>query len=407
MAGLTLLTFLSLFRQVRLVNGSYKAVYTLDEVPLFALVFMQGWAAAVVAAALSRLLFAVYRDLRRDRRDSLAGETAPRDAWVDRYVDVPATVLVVAGSGLAYQRVNGDSPLFASGRNILAILAIAVVSHVLVFGFKAVHQALRSNRRVRQALRVAVRDPAIIRIQVLMLVPVAALLAFFISRTPLAACLLIVPVSLIHSALDAQLKLRRESEQTIQALAHSLEERDPYTQGHSTRVAAYAVEIARTMGLGQGELDQVLRAGLIHDIGKIDIPDAILRKPGQLNPHEREIMRTHTDRAVELGNKLVALREELPFKEAAYHHENYDGSGHYQLAEERIPLVSRILAVADTFDAMTSDRPYRKGMDCEEALERLRRARATQLDPQVVDAFLESYAQGVILKVMASHQNGE
>jgi putative nucleotidyltransferase with HDIG domain len=394
LATLTLLAFCSLFRQVRLATENSQAVYTLDDVPLFALVFLQGWPSAVVAAGASRLLFSGYRGWRRVK--------ATRVSWVDRYVDVPATIVVVAAAGLVYARVNAGAALFSGPRNLLGIALVAVVSHLLVFSLKALHQAVRSSLPAGRILQLAAGDPAIIRLQVLMLVPLAALLALFVERAPLALALLGVPVSLIHSALEAQFKLRSESEKTIQALAHSLEERDQYTQGHSTRVAAYAVEIARAMGLPKAILDQVRRAGLIHDIGKIDIPDAILRKPGHLSTHEREIMRTHTDRAVELGNKLVALRQELPFREAAYHHENYDGSGHYRLAEDQIPLVSRILAVADTFDAMTSDRPYRKGMPCEDALTRLRQASSTQLDPKAVDAFLVAFENGAIPKAMAA-----
>ena len=107
-------------------------------------------------------------------------------------------------------------------------------------------------------------------------------------------------------------------------------------------------------------------------------------------------MRTHTDRAVDLGHKLVALRKGLPFHLAAYHHENYDGTGQYQMAGKGIPIVSRMLAVADTFDAMTSDRPYRQGMDDSEAILRLKKAAGTQLDPTLVTAFLKVYDKGQI-----------
>lgn len=110
-------------------------------------------------------------------------------------------------------------------------------------------------------------------------------------------------------------------------------------------------------------------------------------------------MRTHTDRAVELGQKLVALKRGLPFDLAAYHHENYDGTGQYKMVGKKIPIVSRMLAVADTFDAMTSDRPYRKGMDDSEAILRLKKAAGTQLDPGLVSAFLKVYDKGQVHRV--------
>jgi HD-GYP domain-containing protein (c-di-GMP phosphodiesterase class II) len=226
--------------------------------------------------------------------------------------------------------------------------------------------------------------------------PIGLLMSVFLPTKPWLIPLLFVPVILIHSVMEASDKLEVETEQTILALSAYLEERDDYTSGHSHRVAGYAAAIARELGLTAGEIETTHRAGLIHDLGKIDVPDAILRKPGFLTEDERAVMRTHTDRAVELGERLVALKKGLPFHLAAYHHENFDGSGYYQMAGSSIPLVSRMLAVADTFDAMTSDRPYRKGMDDSEAILRLKKAAGTQLDPGLVSAFLKAYDKGQV-----------
>jgi putative nucleotidyltransferase with HDIG domain len=265
----------------------------------------------------------------------------------------------------------------------------------------AVSLTLRRHLPLREAATVLRENFAHVRIHIAMLVPLGGLLAYFLEHQPVVAILLLIPITTMHNALEAEHKVRSESEHTIQALAHYLEASDEYTQGHSERVSQYAAEIAREMGLNSEEVDQVRRAGLIHDIGKVDIPDAILRKPGRLSEDEREIMRTHVDRAVELGEKLVALRRELPFKEAAYHHENFDGTGHYGMVGEQIPLASRILAVADTFDAMTSDRPYRQGMPLEEAKKLIEGVRGTQLDPRAVDAFLGACQSGAIPAVKA------
>jgi HD-GYP domain-containing protein (c-di-GMP phosphodiesterase class II) len=143
----------------------------------------------------------------------------------------------------------------------------------------------------------------------------------------------------------------------------------------------------------------VRRAGLIHDIGKVDIQDRVLHKPGHLTADERQSLRTHTDQAIELGKKAPTLSQELPFGESAYHHENYDGTGYYGLKGDDIPLTSRILAVADTYDAITSDRPYRKGLPPAEALRRLKEAAGTQLEARLVEAFLRAHANGAIERV--------
>lgn len=383
----TLITFASLFRHVRLSDHDYHSVYTLDDVPLYALIFLRGWEPAALVAGVSRFCYEIYRLLRARR---LHPDRVNVVHVLYHFSDIPMVVIVTATTGWLYEVVNGGEVLLSGARNALAMALAVCVWLPLAFGQNAVCLTLRRERPWREIFTVLRQNLVHIRIHVLMLVPLGALLALFWAKAPLATLLLVVPVTLMHSAIKSQRQLRLESEQTAQALTHYLEERDEYTQGHSERVAEFATVIARQMGLPEGEIEQVRRAGLIHDIGKVDIPDGILNKPGGLTRDEREIMRTHTDRAVDLGRELVALRRELPFREAAYHHENYDGTGHYRLVGEEIPLISRILAVADTFDAITSDRPYRQGLPMEEAVKRIQEVRGSQLDPKVVDAFLEA-----------------
>lgn len=401
LAALAVVTFASLFRYVRLSDDAYHSVYTLDDVPLYALIFLQGWQSAVVVSGLARLLFEMVRVLQAWRQHP---EKVHWAHVLYHFSNVPMTVNVTAAAGLVYAALKGPEALMEGPRNVAAVAGATAVWFFLAFAQNSVTLTLRRQLPLRWMLQVFRQNLRYIRLHVLMLVPLGALLAIFLETLPWVAILLLVPVILMHNALEAQHKLRLESVSTIQAVARYLEERDQYTQGHSTRVAGYAAAMAECMDMSEEDIEQVRRAGLIHDIGKVDIPDAILRKPGHLTDTERQIMRTHTDRAVDLGRRLVSLSRELPFREAAYHHENFDGSGHYRLIGEEIPLFSRILAVADTFDAMTSDRPYRKGVSQEEALKTLREVAGRQLDPNCVKAFEKAVEKGKIQPILAQNQ---
>ncbi|MBI3926740.1 MAG: HD-GYP domain-containing protein [Armatimonadetes bacterium] len=388
-----LVTFLSLFRRIRLSSEDYHSVYTLDDVAILALLFLQGWTVAAVVAGLGRLAYEIYRLIRalQTHPDRV---TAAHAAY--HFADVPLLIVTTAATGIAYECLNQGSPLLGSTVNLLAIAAAAAVWFPVAFATNAINVTLRRGDSPRAALELMLGNLAGVRSQGLMVVPLGILLALFLQETSPAALLLAVPVALMHSALEARHKLVCEAQSTIGALAQYLEERDPYTMGHSRRVAAYAAATAVEMGLPPAEVDLIRRAGLIHDIGKIDIPDAILHKPGVLTDAEREIMSTHTDRAISLSRKLVALRRDLPFNVAAYHHEHFDGSGHFRLRGDQIPMASRILAVADAYDAMTSNRPYRSGISPEDALLRIHRSRGSQLDPRVVTAFTRAFYRGTI-----------
>jgi diguanylate cyclase (GGDEF)-like protein len=175
---------------------------------------------------------------------------------------------------------------------------------------------------------------------------------------------------------------------TIQALAAAVDAKDTYTQGHSQRVAQYAAELAAYVGLTKAEVDLVFTAGSLHDVGKIGVPDAILKKVGRLTEEEKAVMETHPVLGEVIVRKAPQLAATLPGIRS--HHERWDGRGYPDgLAGENIPLIARILAVVDTFDAMTSDRPYRKGLAWEIALQEIAKGAGTQLDPRLAQAFVE------------------
>jgi len=188
-------------------------------------------------------------------------------------------------------------------------------------------------------------------------------------------------------------RLQRAILQSLLGLANALEAKDPYTRGHSERVAHMARRVARVRGLSETSAQVVAQAGLLHDLGKIGIPEAILRKPGPLTEGEWAVMRQHPV----VGSQIVAPLEF--FAEGAlivrHHHERIDGSGYPdELVGEAIPLGARIVAVADVYDALTSDRPYRKSFSPPQAIEHLQAQAGRTLDRELVVAFCALLGDG-------------
>ena len=175
---------------------------------------------------------------------------------------------------------------------------------------------------------------------------------------------------------------------TLEALGDALDLKDSETEGHSKRVTAYTIALARAMGISPAEIKVIARGAFLHDIGKMAIPDEILRKPGKLNEDEQAIMREHCSRGYHMLRKIpfLAGAAEIVF----CHQEHYDGSGYPNgLRGREIPIGARIFAVGDTLDAITSDRPYRKARSFDAAREEILRCSGTQFDPSVVEVFLK------------------
>jgi len=186
----------------------------------------------------------------------------------------------------------------------------------------------------------------------------------------------------------AQLYADRESDfrSMIEAFAKAIEARDRYTSGHSERVTAYTLALAAVSGLDAATREVVRRGGRLHDIGKVGIPDGLLQKPGPLDPAERTLIQNHVTIGYQMLSGVSFLREALPIVRG--HHERWDGGGYPDgLAGDEIPLHARLLAVADAYDAITSDRPYRLALTPEEAGHRIRAEAGTQFDPAAIDAF--------------------
>jgi HD-GYP domain-containing protein (c-di-GMP phosphodiesterase class II) len=180
---------------------------------------------------------------------------------------------------------------------------------------------------------------------------------------------------------------------TIRALAEAIDEKDPYTKGHSVRVNRYAVIIGRYLGLSREEMRHLQISSLLHDVGKIGIDDAILKKPAALSPEEFSVMKTHPERGAKIMGRIPQMRNIIPGMR--FHHERYSGGGYpLGLQKEEIPLQARIISVADTLDAMITDRPYQKALPVADAVARINDLKGRMLDPQVVEAFNRAFEAG-------------
>ncbi|MDQ6929703.1 MAG: HD-GYP domain-containing protein [Candidatus Eremiobacteraeota bacterium] len=217
------------------------------------------------------------------------------------------------------------------------------------------------------------------------------------------AAVALIFLSLVTLAIAAQRELNRRQRladgtfvQTISGIAQIVDKRDPYTAGHSQRVASYSRKLAERMKCPPQLVGTVEHAALLHDIGKIGIPDAILLKPGKFDAHERDVIQFHPDIAAEILGDVEAMRGIVPC--IVHHHERWDGNGYpRKLLGNDIPLGARIIAVCDTYDAMTTDRPYRRALTVEFARAELLRGAGTQWDAQCVKLFVELIDLGQVV----------
>ena len=211
--------------------------------------------------------------------------------------------------------------------------------------------------------------------------------------------------TIIADAWTSEPKTTQSNFDVLQGLVIAIDHKDRYTKRHSEDVACYALFLAARLGLEEPERSVLRTAGLLHDIGKIGIPDDILRKPGRLTPYEYEIVKQH----VALGDHIVRDLPEIEVVRAGvrHHHERWDGNGYLDRLEgDDIPLIARILAVGDAFSAMTTTRPYRKALTVQQALDELRAAAGTQLDPDLVAAFVEGIERDPEAPMPGADRNG-
>jgi len=306
--------------------------------------------------------------------------------WYKALFNSANAVLSFGLAGLAYQSVDNSRLPLSSVGNILALLlamTICLVVNTLVVS------TIIGLLNQQSPWRVWLANNQGVLLQLLTLGPLGTLIAMTYSLTPygLGLILLFLPLGAVYYSLRSYEQLRDQTRYTIEALAEAVDRRDPYTFQHSQRVRQYAEKIAERLNLSPGEIESIVWAASIHDLGKIDVPEGILSKPSPLEDDEWRIVRKHPD----VGADIVA---QLSFHPTArniilHHHEWFEGNGYPGgIGGNRIPLGARILAVADAFEAMTSDRPYRPALSYQAAVAELKAGRGTQFDPMIVDTFL-------------------
>jgi len=298
-------------------------------------------------------------------------------------------MLAVGVAGLVYRALGGTVGLENFSFLFIPFVALVVTFFLVNHGSVALAVAFSSGVSVREAWgrvggRALVND--------LFSSTLAILLVFLYVKLQLPGiAILVFPLFLVRQLYQMNLQLQEELEEKLELMVKAMEARDPYTSGHSRRVAEYALSIGRELKLSADALDGIKRAALLHDVGKIYEEFApLLRKDGRLTPEERVVMRTHVVRSAELVATAAKLRGSVEAM-IRHHHENFDGSGYPDgIAGEQIPIGARIIMVADTLDAMTSDRPYRRAMTFERAVEELHEYAGSQFDPKLVQLVTNS-----------------
>ena len=279
--------------------------------------------------------------------------------------------------GMPYSVVGGR-PLIPA---VLAGLVYITVNTVLMVGVMALQSKVPPLRMFLENFRWMLPNLVVYE-------PLGAMLAqVYLRQGRPAVALFLVPLLVARYSFQLYIKMRAAYVETISTLTASLDAKDPSTLGHSERVARYATEIGRKMGLDYQQLDLLRYVGILHDIGKIGIRDAILKKPGRFTAEEYEEMKKHPG----LGAGIIAGIKSLGTASSwvRHHHERYDGNGFPDhLQDGSIPLGARIIAVADSLDAITSKRVYKPEMSWETAIAEMQRCSGSQFDPEVVRVFV-------------------
>jgi HD-GYP domain-containing protein (c-di-GMP phosphodiesterase class II) len=277
------------------------------------------------------------------------------------------------------ESIRADDPLGVIAQIVLAGLAFSVVN--LILGISAA--SLRTKMALSRIWSLSVSN---ILTGLVALVPLGWLMGEISVKVGLwAAAMFMVPLYLARFAFSKYAETRELFFGTVQALSQAIDAKDGFTRGHADRVSRIAGAIAREVGLAERSIEQIELAGLLHDIGKIGVEDRILMKPQRLEQDEQELMRRHPIYGASILAPSAALRPLVPI--VLHHHENFDGSGYPEgLKADEIPLGSRIIIVADAYEAMTSDRIYRKAIGHDRAMEQLNKYKGIQFDPKIVRA---------------------
>ncbi len=315
--------------------------------------------------------------------------------WYGSLYNHAATVIPAVAAGITFQLLAPGSFQTGSLMSLVAVSASGCVYFAANEVLTAIAIALRDAKLFRVLLVGSIKA---FGVSLLGLAPVAWLMAeAYRSIGPLSVLVFALPLYTTRTAYASVVEIRDMFTQTVTALASAIDARDPSTKRHSEWVSRIAEDIGRVLGLGEGQLEELKWGGLLHDVGKIGIPDAVLLKAGSLDKEERERMNEHPRKGHDILKGVKKLAPELPI--ILHHHEWFNGSGYPdRLVGEEIPFLARILHLADAFEAMTRPRPYRLiPLTTAQALAELHAFTGIQFDPRVVAAFEKTeWAKGAV-----------
>ena len=314
-----------------------------------------------------------------------------RNKWGHTLFEVAQTALYTGLGSFFYHGLISEplTSVINSPRGLLILVGVALIMHVVNAFLVAGAVALQTHRSLIRVWWTYNSYDLPQHAALYVMGPLAALVA---QISLWALCLMVIPVALIYISFRNNALLRFQTREAIEALADTIDMRDPYTFAHSQRVARYARELAINMGLPDDVVDTIESAARVHDLGKIVVDTSVLTKATALTEAEWEMMKKHPEIGANIVSRFPYYRsgQEL----VLYHHERYDGRGYPQGIEgDSIPVGARVIAVADAFDAMTTDRPYRRALPLKVALQELERHKGVQWDSQVVEAFIEVLRQ--------------
>lgn len=319
---------------------------------------------------------------------AIAAANLSRRDPLETLFNVGQGALHVATGALAYWAVLQVAPADPDWLHNLsiagAVAAAAVSMHLANCALVSTAVALQLRLNPLRVWATNLAQDVPVNVALAAIGGIAAIIAL---AEPLALPLLVLPVILVRHAARQLIQLRKDTMAAMASMVDIIELRDPYTAGHSRRVAEMARVLALRLGLTAEEADLLEAAGRVHDIGKVAVDPEVLTKPGKLDEHEWTQMKLHPVHGAEVIERFNAWGE--GYRLVRHHHEGWDGTGYPDgLVAEAIPFGARILAVADTWDALTSDRPYRSGMSHDRALAILKEGAGQQWDPRIVEALV-------------------
>lgn len=375
-AAFTLLGIGLQVAQLRLAVGAVHGSISFIVYLAAALVFGPTWAALITGISIG------------------VAQVLARKQPLKILFNVGQHVLAVVVGGGVYLLMHG--PLLRPGQAQLDLAVVPFIFFVLVFfalNSIAVSGAVALSEG-RPFTEVWMRNTWGLAVYDLIASTLAVGVAWlYVELDLLGLALVVVPLVFLRHTYLVNLQLQETNRDLLALMVKAIEARDPYTSGHSQRVAELARALAKDIGLSFQQAEEVATAALLHDVGKIYEEFApLLRKPGKLTDEERHLMQTHVERSAELVGTISNLRGRVQ-KYVRHHHERFDGSGYPDgLAGQDIPIGARLIMLADTTDAMTTDRPYRGALGFDDVIAEVRRCAGTQFDPDLVSAFCQSAA---------------